>query len=297
MRSGQFMGKNRKIFAYILALATLSGSVAALGACEDPTVGNGVLVYELSEDGDYYAVHGSGFFAEKQLVIPDTHNDLPVKEIADHAFRGNYFSSVVIGDSVEYIGEEAFYSCRNLTSVDMGASVAEIGACAFASCGSLQGITVDVANATYRSLDGNLYDVEGKTLLQYAVGKQAAAFVVPDTVETIAEKAFAGCLELRGVVVGTNVTLIEPSAFEPDVLSGSELDFGLEFFYYKGGEKAWRAVEVSEPNSRLAQKLYFYSETEPEKSENGTAYDGQYWHYLEDEYGSYVPTPWTVEKE
>ena len=291
------MRNSRKIFAYILALATLGGAAGALGACDDPTVGNGELVYDLSEDGTYYAVHGSGFFAEKQLVIPDTHNDLPVKEIADHAFRGNYFSSVVIGASVEYIGEEAFYSCRNLTSVEMGASVTEIGACAFASCGSLQDITVEATNAVYRSLDGNLYDAEGKTLLQYAVGKQAAAFVVPDTVETIAEKAFAGCLELRGVVVGTNVTLVEASAFEPDVLSGSELDFGLEFFYYKGDEKAWRAVEVSEPNSRLMQKLYFYSEAEPVKTENGTDYDGQYWHYVEDEYGAYVPTSWTLESE
>ena len=62
--------------------------------------------------------------------------------IADMAFSScTNLSSVVIPDSVLYVGEYAFLNCGRLSSVTVGASVNEIGIYAFKGCSSLNTMT------------------------------------------------------------------------------------------------------------------------------------------------------------
>lgn len=82
------------------------------------------------------------------VVIPGsiTYNgsSYPVTRIGNNAFYGCYTSlhSVVIPNSVTYIGEEAFFQCEYLSSVTFGNSVDTIGWCAFIYCYSLNAINL-----------------------------------------------------------------------------------------------------------------------------------------------------------
>ena len=50
--------------------------------------------------------------------------------------------------------------------------------------------------------------------------------------------------------------------------------------YYAGTEEKWGAIKIESWNSALTSATrYYYSETEPALNADGTAYDGNFWHY------------------
>ena len=144
--------------------------------------------------------------------------------------------NVTIGNNVSYIGVGAFGACDSLTSISIPASVTSIGEQAFGLCSSLTKISVDENNPCYISIDGNLYTKDGKTMVQYAIGKQDASFsildgvtqiaynafgdsknlttiTIPDSVISIGEWAFSGCSSLANITIGNGVTSIGDYAF------------------------------------------------------------------------------------
>jgi len=121
--------------------------------------------------------------------------------------------STIEGYPVTSIGNYAFSSCRNLTNITITNSVTSIGDYAFECCGSLTSITVDANNPNYCSIDGNLYSKDGKTLIQYAIGKSATSFTIPNSVTSIGERAFYGCSSLTSITIPNSVTSIGEYAF------------------------------------------------------------------------------------
>ena len=190
-----------------------------------PTEG---LSYILNGDGNGYTVSGIGTATDTDIVIPSEYNGLPVTGIGYTAFAwcdsltsvvipdsvtsiGSYafadcdsLASVTIPDSVTSIGVGAFYRCDSLTSIVIPDSVTSIGDRAFSWCPSLTSIAVDENNASFASIDGNLYNKDKTTLIKYATGKTATEFTIPDSVTSIGDRAFSWCPSLTSIAVDEN---------------------------------------------------------------------------------------------
>ncbi len=126
---------------------------------------------------------------------------------------GKEDASFSIPEGVEEIDCSAFLNAANLQSVSIPASVSLIGDRAFSTCTALKEITVDERNEDYRSISGDLYSHDGKTFLQYAIGKTESVCVLNNAVTTIAEGAFEGAAALTQVNFSTALTSIEKGAF------------------------------------------------------------------------------------
>ena len=127
----------------------------------------------------FYSVEGIGTCTDRNVIIPDTYNGLPVMRIEMYAFSEcTEITSITIPNSVTYIDAQAFSRCTNLQSIIIPNSVTEIGERAFIACTSLTSVTI-----------GN-------------------------GVTKIGESAFLYCESLASVVIGREVQRIEWSAFE-----------------------------------------------------------------------------------
>ena len=160
------------------------------------------LAYTSNGDGTCF-VSGIGDCTDTEIMIPKLSPDGDrVVAIGRLAFSGcTSLTSVMIPTSVLTVGEEAFYSCTSLSSILIPASVETIAGGAFHACTALAALTVDSKNPYYQAIDGNLYSKDGKTLVQYAIGKTATAFEIPASVESIADGAFLFCTHLTDIAV------------------------------------------------------------------------------------------------
>ena len=165
----------------------------------------------------------------QNTVIPSS-----VTTIGDYAFGGrNSLTSIEIPNSVTTIGSWAFYSCSSLaninipnsittiekyafgycsslTSINIPNSVTTIGNSAFASCSSLASISVATGNTTYDSRDNcnAIIETATNTLIS---GCQNT--VIPNSVTTIGDFAFAGRSSLTSIEIPNSVTTVGLSAF------------------------------------------------------------------------------------
>lgn len=167
-----------------------------------------------SIDGNLYSKDGTVLIkyapskSDESFAVPSG-----VEMIGDYAFEDCHnLSHLTLPDGLLYIGHQAFLSSY-ITEVNIPASVISIEPMSFDCCPKLKTITVDPLNDHYKDIDGNLYTKDGRSLIQYAIGKSATEFVVPDNVYYIEGSAFGYADNLVAVTISENVCYISTSAF------------------------------------------------------------------------------------
>lgn len=256
---------------------------------QEPTA---TLVYELNEAGTGYAVTGDDGQSER-IIIPETHEGLPVVQIADDAFaysrRPSAITYVSIPNSVTEIGRNAFYSrqddlktvqigresrlqriganafsgARSLESFYFPASLTDVGDSAFNNCGSLEEIIVASENEVYFSANGHLVERSSGKLIRGGSNPE-----IPNGVLIIGEAAFS---------YGKQTTLIIPASvvsIESRAVSGS----AVESITFLGTEEQWNEILNNSSSTWNFQKrnlpVSFKNGGEDETEAHGTGPQG-----------------------
>ena len=149
---------------------------------------------------------GNGAFSgcTKLLTVSCNSNTFWSQSFNSQYPASNYFGAQVtaytIGDDVETIGKNAFYSMTDVASVTLGEGLKTISEDAFWGCTGLTGISfpaglTSIGARAFRSCSG-LLELE-----------------LPDGLSTLGGNAFTGCSGLESVTFGNTLTSISVSAF------------------------------------------------------------------------------------
>ena len=183
-------------------------------------------------------------------------------EIMDMALShvGYACKKIIIPEGVTKIGENAVSGNYGLSTVVLPGTLTVIGTNAFGNCSALTDIVIP-ENVTFIG-DMAFNDCSALT-----------SVVIPDKVTHIGSGAFRACSKLTNIVIPASVTEIGDGAFE--------YCNALTAIYAKGDGKQIERLKELTVNLTSAV-VYAYSEEEPEISEDGSAYVGNYWHFDED---------------
>ena len=140
-------------------------------------------------------------------------------------------------------------------SVSIPASVTSIGAAAFIYCPSLETVTF--------GQDSQLVSI-GTWAFQYCTN--LANITLPDGLELIDDYAFSSCDSLESIVIPDSVVKIDWSVFGNCIVYCQATNQPAEW------SNTWC----------YNCTVYWYSESQPELNNAGTAYNGNWWHYVDD---------------
>lgn len=135
--------------------------------------------------------------------------------IGEGAFSECYnlsWTNLNIPNYVTSIGANAFSYC-DISSVEIPNSVTDIGEGAFSMCTNLGEFKVDVKNMDYVSIDGVLFDSNLETLIQYPPSRNETEYIIPSSVITIGNGAFAESRNLETIEMPNSVMIIGKQAF------------------------------------------------------------------------------------
>lgn len=176
------------------------------------------------------------------VVIPDS-----VTYIGDYAFVSNDLTSVNIPDSVTRIGDNAF-SNNKLTSIDIPDSVKYIGDYAF-SRNELKSVKIPAVDAV------------GEFAFAW---NQLTSVYIPDGITTISKGVFAGN-KLTSVVIPDGVTTIGDAAFEDNNLSKIVIPESVsKLGDFAFGSNKLGIVEISDNVKSIGEDTFSYNSQEIE---------------------------------
>ena len=176
----------------------------------------------------YVEINGGDTIAEGMFKNAD--NLLSVvfnadlKNVEAEAFYDcDNLNTVSFNDGLVSLGENAFYNCDKISEISLPATLTAIAETTFRACSSVNRISVDAANTVYECNNSNCIVVkDGKKLIFgcknttiyegiEVIGEYAfiectglTSLYIPWTVESIADGAFADCINLGLINVQKN---------------------------------------------------------------------------------------------
>ena len=216
------------------------------------------LEYSLHTDETCYVVTGRGTNLDTELVIPATHEGLPVKRIGERAFKDTNITNVVLPNSITFIGSFAFSDCSELVSINLPEGLQSIALAAFQST-AFKNIIIP---ASLSILEAGAFE--------RCFDLESVRFANGSFISTIETNTFNSDASLQSVIIPAGVNLIQSGAFGNC--------YALQSVYYVGTQEGWNGITIESDNDCLtpgtfcSATIYYYSETQPTD-------DGNYWHY------------------
>ena len=131
--------------------------------------------------------------------------------------------NTTIPETVESIGDYAFYGCNRLTTIAIPKGVKEIGKYAFSGCSKLSMLTIPdglisfgtyafnyCTNLTSINIPDGIASIENGTFYYCT---SLTSITIPEGVTSIGGDAFYGCTKLTAITIPENVTKIGSWAF------------------------------------------------------------------------------------
>ena len=94
------------------------------------------------EDGGLVSFIPEKYSGSGTLEIPETVAGVTVRGISPHGFEGADLETVILPDTVRFIGESAFEDCKSLRGIFLPEGITEIGSDAFRDCNHLEAICI-----------------------------------------------------------------------------------------------------------------------------------------------------------
>lgn len=179
---------------------------------------------------EWYVVTGLGTCTDKDIVIPNYYEGLPVRYIGSEAFQNcNSIRSVKLGKNVSYIDDSAFSGCLNLEKIEIPRTLGYINYFAFEDCKSLKGVYIeDLSRWCEMGFEYGYSNPLTYAKKLYLNGELITNLVIPDTISKIGNYAF-NYGEFDSVVIPEGVTTISDSAFNSSTLNTVSLPNSLTF--------------------------------------------------------------------
>ncbi len=204
----------------------------------------GVLAFDetpwLSSQSEDFIIVGDGVLIKyngtsKTVTIPEK-----VKHLSSAFYVNGKVVSVVMGDQVLTIGENAFADCGALTYVKMSKNIKSIGSRAFEKCVFLTGF--DIPNSC--EYIGSFAFNSCYSFTTVRIGT---------SVKKIGEYAFAGCLHLRSLTLPSSLSQVGEYAF-------TECSSIIAVFY-AGTENDFESIGLDDTNYLVKDAYKFYDVT------------------------------------
>lgn len=175
--------------------------------------------------------------------------------IGNKAFEGVDMKSIMLPDSVEAIGNYAFYACSDLVNITLSNNLKSIGEHAFSWCTSLEEIKipsgVTIIDCNSFEFCRNLTSVEipnsVQAICKYAFWgcKSLTKIKIPKGVIRISKGAFDSCISLNNIEIPNSVKVIETGAF-------ADCD-SLTTIKFRGTKRQWKQISFDFEDSGLPQ--------------------------------------------
>ncbi|MBQ7871212.1 MAG: leucine-rich repeat protein [Oscillospiraceae bacterium] len=161
--------------------------------------------------------------------------------------------SAYLPDTISYMNSGTFSNCKALTDVHLPAALAELPTLTFSGCSSLEEVTlpagmsgcgigrvssawsqcpslknvwVEEGSLYFKSVDGVLYDITGKVLWIYPMGRTDTSYTIPEGTVRVAGRSALGNTHLESITFPSTLTRIGDMAFY--------LCENLKDFYFNG---------------------------------------------------------------